>query len=96
MRLYIFTSILHRNSPVKHENLSSSKHCFQGRPSIGNGPAGLLRQIAKEQKRSVVIVSHDQRTKDSADHVLWLEDGRFKEVAMMAIDPVCGMSVERE
>jgi len=56
----------------------------------------LLRKIAKEQGRSVVIVSHDQRIKDIADRVLWLEDGQFKEMVSMATDPVCGMTVERE
>lgn len=40
----------------------------------------LLRAIAKEQGRSVVIVSHDQRIKDIADRVLWLEDGQFKAI----------------
>ena len=56
----------------------------------------LLRRIAKEQNRSVVIVSHDQRIKNIADRVLWLEDGQFREVTNMAIDPVCGMSIEQE
>ncbi|CAG0989627.1 putative ABC transporter ATP-binding protein [Anaerolineae bacterium] len=63
---------------------------------IGHEIMRLLRRIAKEQQRSVVIVSHDQRIKDIADRVLWLEDGQFKEVTTMAIDPVCGMSVEQE
>jgi len=81
---------------------------------IGHEIMRLLRSIAKEQGRSVVIVSHDQRIKDIADRVLWLEDGEFKETvttlaphahlpwravpgsAGVAIDPVCGMSVERE
>jgi putative ABC transport system ATP-binding protein len=54
----------------------------------------LLRQIAKEEVRSVVIVSHDQRIRDIADRVLWLEDGEFKESQDLAIDPVCGMSVD--
>ena len=72
---------------------------------IGHEIMRLLRNIAKEQGRSVVIVSHDQRIKDIADRVLWLEDGEFKETvttialhvsAGVAIDPVCGMSVERE
>lgn len=63
---------------------------------IGHDVMRLLRRIAKEQQRSVVIVSHDQRIKDIADRVLWLEDGQFKEVTTMAIDPVCGMSVEQE
>jgi putative ABC transport system ATP-binding protein len=56
----------------------------------------LLRHIAKEQGRSIVIVSHDQRIKDIADRVLWLEDGQFKEIVTMVTDPVCQMPIERE
>jgi putative ABC transport system ATP-binding protein len=63
---------------------------------IGHDIMRLLRSIAKEQNRSVVIVSHDQRIKEIADRVLWLEDGEFKEMVTMAVDPVCGMKVERE
>ena len=63
---------------------------------IGHEIMRLLHTIAKEQGRSVVIVSHDQRIQDIADRVLWLEDGQFKEMATMATDPVCGMKVERE
>lgn len=63
---------------------------------IGHEIMRLLQGIAKEQGRSVVIVSHDQRLQDIADRVLWLEDGAFKEMAMMTTDPVCGMKVERE
>lgn len=55
----------------------------------------LLRRLVKDQNRSAVIVSHDQRIKDIADRVLWLEDGQFKEPLIMAVDPVCGMNVER-
>ena len=62
---------------------------------IGHDIMHLLQRIAKEQDLSVVIVSHDQRIKDVADRVLWLEDGEFKEMALMATDPVCGMAVER-
>ncbi len=54
----------------------------------------LLRTIAKDEGRSVIIVSHDQRIRDIADRVLWLEDGEFKESRELAIDPVCGMSVD--
>jgi putative ABC transport system ATP-binding protein len=54
-----------------------------------------LRRIAKDEGRSVVIVSHDQRLKDIADRVLWLEDGRFSREDELVIDPVCGMSLER-
>jgi putative ABC transport system ATP-binding protein len=63
---------------------------------IGHEIMNLLRRIAKDQGRSVVIVSHDQRIRDIADRVLWLEDGAFKDIVTMATDPVCGMSVERE
>ncbi len=63
---------------------------------IGHEIMRLLRRTAKEQGRSVVIVSHDQRIRDIADRVLWLEDGAFKDVVTMATDPVCEMAVERE
>jgi putative ABC transport system ATP-binding protein len=63
---------------------------------IGHEIMRVLRSIAKEQGRSVVIVSHDQRIRDIADRVLWLEDGAFKDIVTMAADPVCGMAVERE
>src|SRR5512144_1410514 len=51
---------------------------------IGHEIMRLLRSIAKEQGRSVIIVSHDQRIKDIADRVLWLEDGEFKEMGTAA------------
>lgn len=63
---------------------------------IGHEIMRMLRKVAKEQQRSVVIVSHDQRIKDIADRVLWLEDGQFREMVNMVIDPVCGMSLESE
>jgi putative ABC transport system ATP-binding protein len=55
----------------------------------------LLRRLAKEEQRSVIIVSHDQRIKEIADRVLWLEDGEFKNMVEMATDPVCGMTLEK-
>ena len=63
---------------------------------IGHEIMRLLRGIAKEQGRSVVIVSHDQRIRDIADRILWLEDGMFKDIVTMATDPVCGMAVETD
>jgi len=63
---------------------------------IGHEIARLLRRIASEEGRSVVIVSHDTRLKDIADRVLWLEDGSFRTMSDMATDPVCGMAVERD
>jgi len=55
-----------------------------------------LQEIAREKGISVVIVSHDQRIRDVADRVLWLEDGEFKELAAMAVDPVCQMAVDQD
>jgi putative ABC transport system ATP-binding protein len=55
----------------------------------------LLRRMANEEEATVLIVSHDERLREIADRVLWLEDGQFKELAALAIDPVCGMRVER-
>ncbi|MBI2848442.1 MAG: ATP-binding cassette domain-containing protein [Chloroflexi bacterium] len=55
----------------------------------------LLRDIARKRKKTVVIVSHDQRIRDVADRVVWLEDGRIKELTETIHDPVCGMALER-
>ena len=63
---------------------------------IGHEIARLLRRIASEERRSVVIVSHDGRLKEIADRVLWMEDGQFRSLSELAADPVCGMAVERE
>jgi len=56
----------------------------------------LLRDIAKKQGRTVVIVSHDHRIREMADRVLWLEDGRFTDIGRLERDPVCGVTVEVE
>jgi putative ABC transport system ATP-binding protein len=63
---------------------------------IGHEIARLLRRAATDQRRSVVIVSHDTRLKDIADRLLWLEDGHFKAMSDLVTDPVCSMTVERE
>ena len=54
----------------------------------------LLRTLAKEEGTTVVIVSHDQRLREIADRVLWLEDGRFKRLEALVRDPVCGMLLD--
>ncbi|HEX2896251.1 MAG TPA: ATP-binding cassette domain-containing protein [Marmoricola sp.] len=63
--------------------------------SRGRELARLLRRLADEDGRCVVIVSHDDRLREVADRVLWLEDGAFRQLAALAEDPVCGMQVER-
>lgn len=54
----------------------------------------LLRELAKEEGTTVVIVSHDERLREVADRVLWLEDGTFKSLRTLVRDPVCGMLVD--
>ena len=63
---------------------------------IGHEIMRLRRAVAKQEGRSVVIVSHDERIRDIADRVLWLEDGALRDIVTMATDPVCGMAIERE
>jgi len=53
-----------------------------------------LRELAKEQGTTVVIVSHDERLREVADRVLWLEDGQFKAMQALVRDPTCGMLVD--
>jgi putative ABC transport system ATP-binding protein len=54
----------------------------------------LLRRLAKEERTTVVIVSHDDRLREVADRVLWLEDGQFKALEALVRDPVCGMLLD--
>ncbi len=60
---------------------------------IGHEVSRLLRRLATDEHRSVLLVSHDDRLREFADRVLWLEDGIFKDLARMTVDPVCGMAV---
>jgi putative ABC transport system ATP-binding protein len=43
----------------------------------GHAVMALLARIAKEQKRSVLAVTHDPRTLGYADRVVRIEDGRI-------------------
>ncbi|MBA2327865.1 MAG: YHS domain-containing protein, partial [Actinobacteria bacterium] len=56
-----------------------------------------LELYAKEHAKTVVAVTHDQRIEDVADRVLWLEDGQLSDrppdEAELAVDPVCGMTI---
>jgi putative ABC transport system ATP-binding protein len=45
----------------------------------GHEVVELLHDIAKQQRRTIIIVSHDHRIRDVADRVLWLQDGRFEQ-----------------
>lgn len=70
-------------------NLDSSK---------GQEVTMILHDIARDEDRSVVLVTHDPRVEEVADRVLWLEDGEFRdrkrEQHAWVRDPVCGMRVD--
>jgi putative ABC transport system ATP-binding protein len=54
----------------------------------------LLRQIAHEMHKAVVIVSHDHRIREVASRIVWLEDGTFRSDVETSKDPVCNRVVE--
>lgn len=56
----------------------------------------LLHDVSRSGDRAVVVVSHDQRIREVADRVLWLEDGAIRDIGSLVRDPVCGMSVEEK
>lgn len=56
----------------------------------------LLRQIAYEMHKAVVIVSHDHRIREIASRIVWLEDGTFRSDVLTDRDPVCNRVVEVE
>ena len=62
--------------------------------SIGREVMRRLREIAKQRRQSVLIVSHDDRIREFVDRVLWLEDGVFKHARSLVRDPVCGMEID--
>jgi len=56
----------------------------------------LLRQIAFDMHKAVVIVSHDHRIREVASRIVWLEDGTFRSDVVTDRDPVCSRVVEVE
>jgi len=56
----------------------------------------LLRQIAMEMQKAVVIVTHDHRIREIAHRIVWLEDGTFRTDVATARDPVCSRVIEVE
>ncbi len=54
----------------------------------------LLRSLPKEEGATVVLVSHDERLREVADRVLWLEDGQLRALEALVRDPVCGMLLD--
>jgi putative ABC transport system ATP-binding protein len=59
---------------------------------MGREIARLLREAAHDG-RAVLVVSHDDRLREIADRVLWLDDGLFREPEDSVVDPICGMLV---
>jgi len=56
----------------------------------------LLHRLAKEQNRTVLMVTHDPRIVDFADCVVKLEDGTVKEKAFWSITCLCSTDLKSE
>lgn len=58
----------------------------------------ILHDVARDEGRSVILVTHDPRVEDVADRILWLEDGalrdRREENHKWTRCPVCNMRVD--
>ena len=58
----------------------------------------ILHEVARDEGRAVLVVTHDPRVEDIADRILWLEDGALRdrraERHSWVRDPVCGMRVD--
>lgn len=58
----------------------------------------VLHDIARDEGRAVIMVTHDPRVEDIADRVLWLEDGilrdRREDKHNWVHCPVCNMKVD--
>jgi putative ABC transport system ATP-binding protein len=58
----------------------------------------ILHDLARDEGRAVLIVTHDPRIEDVADRVLWMEDGALRTrrapTKELARDPVCGMRID--
>ncbi len=53
----------------------------------GQAVIELLRKLAKEGDRTVLMVTHDPRIQKVADRVIYLEDGELKPLPNWAVDP---------
>ena len=58
----------------------------------------ILHDIAQDEGRSILLLTHAPRVEDVADRILWLKDGalrdRKREEPTWVTDPVCGMCVD--
>lgn len=58
----------------------------------------ILHDIARDEGRAVILVTHDPRVEEVADRILWLEDGALRDRKSdrhsWVRDPVCGMRVD--
>ena len=58
----------------------------------------ILHDIARDEERTVLIVTHDPRVEQVADRVIWLVDGALSERRVSSrrtvTDPVCGMNID--
>jgi putative ABC transport system ATP-binding protein len=62
----------------------------------GRGVLEMLRRLAHEQQRGVVIVTHDPRALEFADRIVHIEDGRIARAEGLAPGPLAAASAVAE
>jgi putative ABC transport system ATP-binding protein len=62
----------------------------------GHAVIDLLRQLAKERGRTVLLVTHDPRILNVADHVAYLEDGLMQSNQAQFADEFADVVVDRD
>lgn len=56
----------------------------------------LLQQVADDERKTIIMVTHDHRITPIAHRLLWLADGQLRDRETdfaTAADPVCGMEI---
>ena len=88
-RVAIARAIANRPAPILADEPTANLDSHHGAETMR-----LLRRLAKDENTTVVIVSHDDRLREVADRVLWLEDGALRSLQALVRDPVCGMLID--
>ena len=75
-RVAIARALANNPSLILADEPTASLDSKRGREIVG-----LLRMVAKDLGKGVLIVSHDLRAREVADRILWLEDGQIRDIS---------------
>ena len=75
-RVAIARALANNPSLILADEPTASLDSRRGREIVG-----LLRMVARDMGKGTLIVSHDLRVREVADRILWLEDGRLRDIS---------------